>query len=159
MPWKFTVPKNFWENIENVKKYTNWLSAQLNIKTMSDWYNVTITDITLNGGKGIMKKFNSVKELLEIVYPNYKWDLYRFKSGVPKGYLQDLSKSPEDQIKFIEYLVEKLEIKKTVDWYLITSNQLQDIVSIGTMDTMIIVKKYYPDLDLDYFRHYKKNKK
>ena len=41
LPWKFNhVPKGFWNDTNNVKEYMNWLSEQLNIKTMEDWYKV-----------------------------------------------------------------------------------------------------------------------
>lgn len=43
LPWKFnTVPKGFWDDKENVKKYMNWLGNQLNVNTMEDWYRVTM---------------------------------------------------------------------------------------------------------------------
>ena len=32
------VPKNFWLNIENQRKYFDWLSNQLNFKSIEDWY-------------------------------------------------------------------------------------------------------------------------
>ena len=39
IPWKFhQTPKNYWLNIENQRKYCDWLSNQLNIKSMEDWY-------------------------------------------------------------------------------------------------------------------------
>ena len=42
LPWKFrTVPFNYWNNKENHLLYMNWLSKQLNIKNMEDWYKVT----------------------------------------------------------------------------------------------------------------------
>ena len=42
LPWKFSrTSKGFWKNEDNVKKYMNWLSQELNIKTMEDWYKVS----------------------------------------------------------------------------------------------------------------------
>ena len=42
LPWKFVqCPKNYWNDIENVRKYMNWAAIQLNVKDMSDWYNVS----------------------------------------------------------------------------------------------------------------------
>ena len=47
LPWKFVqTPRRYWNDMENVKEYMNWLSEQLNIKTMEDWYNVTYEVIT-----------------------------------------------------------------------------------------------------------------
>ena len=42
LPWKFEqAPKAFWNDINNIKNYVYWLSNQLNIKKMEDWYKVT----------------------------------------------------------------------------------------------------------------------
>ena len=42
LPWKFKQTSNgFWKEENNIKEYMNWLSEQLNIKTMEDWYKVT----------------------------------------------------------------------------------------------------------------------
>jgi hypothetical protein len=42
LPWKFAnAPKNFWNQIENQRKFMDWAGKQLNIKDMSDWYKVT----------------------------------------------------------------------------------------------------------------------
>ena len=42
LPWKFTqTPKGYWDDINNIKSYINWLSEKLDIKTMEDWYKVT----------------------------------------------------------------------------------------------------------------------
>ena len=46
IPWKFNqTPKNYWLNIENQRKYFNWLSNQLNIKSNEDWYNIKLEKI------------------------------------------------------------------------------------------------------------------
>ena len=42
LPWKFEhTPKGYWNDVNNIKEYMNWLSHKLNIKTMEDWYKVT----------------------------------------------------------------------------------------------------------------------
>ena len=35
------VPKGYWKVKENQLEYMNWLSQQLNINTMEDWYKVS----------------------------------------------------------------------------------------------------------------------
>ena len=48
LPWKFKqTPNGFWKDINNVKEYMNWLSEILDIKTMEDWYKVTL-EVKLN---------------------------------------------------------------------------------------------------------------
>ena len=42
LPWKFTQsPKGFWADVENQKTFIQWASKQLNIRDLSDWYNVS----------------------------------------------------------------------------------------------------------------------
>jgi hypothetical protein len=42
LPWKFgQLPNNFWENVNNKKLWLEWVSKQLKIKEISDWYKVS----------------------------------------------------------------------------------------------------------------------
>jgi hypothetical protein len=42
LPWKFDkCPDNYWNDEKNQRKFFDWAAKQLNIKEMSDWYNVT----------------------------------------------------------------------------------------------------------------------
>ncbi len=44
LPWKFQqqVPMGYWEDPSNQKKFLDWAATELEIKEMSDWYNVTL---------------------------------------------------------------------------------------------------------------------
>jgi hypothetical protein len=43
LPWKFEkCPKNYWENVNNHKKFVEWAATQLNIQDMNDWYKVSL---------------------------------------------------------------------------------------------------------------------
>jgi hypothetical protein len=43
LPWKFDdCPLQFWTDPKNQKKFIDWAAVELNIKTTSDWYNVSI---------------------------------------------------------------------------------------------------------------------
>jgi hypothetical protein len=42
LPWKFaSIPKNYWDDVNNQIKFINWAGKELKIKEMSDWYNVS----------------------------------------------------------------------------------------------------------------------
>ena len=51
-PWlSARVPLNYWEDINNQKKYLNWLAKELNVEKLEDWYNVVLKvtlPITIN---------------------------------------------------------------------------------------------------------------
>ena len=41
-PWLFPrVPDHFWENLENQRKFMEWLANKLNINKIEGWYSVT----------------------------------------------------------------------------------------------------------------------
>jgi hypothetical protein len=41
LPWKFSVvPRNFWENSDNQRKFVEWAAKELKIKEMKDWYQI-----------------------------------------------------------------------------------------------------------------------
>ena len=42
LPWKFEqCPRNYWNDIKNVRKFMEWAATQLNVQELSDWYNIT----------------------------------------------------------------------------------------------------------------------
>ena len=44
LPWKFVrVPRGFWADTNNQKKFLNWAQNELGIKNYTDWYKVTPT--------------------------------------------------------------------------------------------------------------------
>ena len=69
LPWKFEfVPRNFWANVNNQRKFMEWAGKELKIKDMSDWYNV------VNKVKNIAFIFPYLKGF------NYNWRRYSFNS-------------------------------------------------------------------------------
>ena len=132
MPWKFNqIPKGFWNDVNNVKEYMNWLSDKLNIKTMEDWYKVSkevksikyikinyykIKDIIENYGSSLIKHYNeSIINLIKSAYPNYNWLPWKFNHA-PKGFW-----SNENNVKeYMNWLSERLNIKTMEDWYRVT---------------------------------------
>ena len=73
--------------------------------------------------------------------------MYQFLK-VRKGYASQLLKDPSLQKEFISYLEKKFNIKETSDWYTITSNQLQQIITIDLHSVLKIIKNFYPEIDI-----------
>ena len=41
-PWLFgKCPQNFWDSIENQKKFLSWVAIQRNVNSLDDWYHVS----------------------------------------------------------------------------------------------------------------------
>ena len=86
--------------------------------------------------------------MLKTVYPEHKWDVYQFLK-VPRGYIEKIMENPSEQKELVKYLEKKFNITQTADWYLITSKQLKEVVSIDLTTIMNIVKNYYTDINLN----------
>ena len=42
LPWKFhKSPKNFWDDLRNIRKFMDFSGKELGIKEMNDWHNVS----------------------------------------------------------------------------------------------------------------------
>jgi hypothetical protein len=47
-----SVPKGFWQNRSNQKRFLEFIMRELGLKTLEDWYNVKFEDIKRHGGSG-----------------------------------------------------------------------------------------------------------
>jgi hypothetical protein len=94
LPWKFIqVPANYWNNIENHKKYMEWLFDILGYKTIEDWYKITRDIIHKNHGGGLFSnQYNSsISKMITTIYPEYKWDVSKFKKSYSIGQIEWLN--------------------------------------------------------------------
>ena len=128
LPWRFSQ-QNYFENLENQKKFLCWVELQLKISEKKDWYNVKgkVYHIYKNKilmyqevkvmGSLLTKYNNSLYSLLCAVYPEYEWIPWLFYK-TPQRYWNNI----ENQLKFIEWASKQYNIKLLSDWYNITAN-------------------------------------
>lgn len=71
--WKkdwFLSPKGYWKNISNQSVRFESLRQQFKIKSPRDWGKVTIEQIKLNGGDGLLSQYDySLYNALKSTYP------------------------------------------------------------------------------------------
>ena len=96
-------------------------------------------------------KHTKLQEILQTIYPEYKWDVYKF-SKIPNGYITYLFENPSEHKDFVNYLEKKFNIKQTIDWYSVTNKQLKELRSIDPQTVRKIVKKFYPEIDINNFQ-------
>ncbi len=41
LPWRFSVSKGYWSDMNNQRNFIDWAGKQLNYKNKEDWYKVT----------------------------------------------------------------------------------------------------------------------
>ena len=135
-PWKFAkCPQNFWEDINNQKKFMDWASSELKIKDLSDWYAIShqviiIRNSTNNkvftkvGGGSLLSQYSgSLSKLLSQIYPDYNWLPWKFNKG-PHNFWADI----KNQRKFLEWAGKELRINDMSDWYKITNKVVKTCV-------------------------------
>ena len=96
VPWKFTsggVTKGYWDKKENHRLFADWLFKELKYKTIEDWYTITAQDIGENGGGGLLgtSYHGSPQQFLQAVYPEYEWDISKFKKKYSHGQIEWLN--------------------------------------------------------------------
>ena len=106
LPWKFNqVPRDFWSQLENQKMYIKWLSEEINIKSMDDWYHVSrevdygnhgnvyknmkFQDFIRNYGGALLQNYNgSPTELINSIFSDYSWKQFKFSVVSKKSIAQ-----------------------------------------------------------------------
>lgn len=97
----------------------------LYIKTPSDWYNVTKTELLSHGGGTLIRKYNnSLMDALRAIYPQYHWKSYRFSKphNVRRGSI--FSKTQFVLFKYIQRVSKekKLFILQLLPGYVVALN-------------------------------------
>jgi hypothetical protein len=148
-PWLFKkVPENYWDNIENIKSYIDWLKGLLNIINDEELCELTSDDITDNHGGGLLRKYGSPRLLLQYAYPDLKFNPWEFKK-VPENYWNDI----ENVRKYMEWLKEELHVKTYEDWYNVPADSISDYGANGLLkkfngSLQKILQYVYPDSKL-----------
>jgi hypothetical protein len=119
------VPKGFWSNTDNQRKFLDALGKELGVKEvptnysllyvcsnisshfivqLSDWYRVTRQTVKDKGGRGLFHYYPSLGKALEAIYPQFSWELSKFMEvKAPYGFWQD-----KEQLR---HLIDEAELK------------------------------------------------
>ena len=73
--WRFhTTPRGYWkailQNIDEQRVIIDWMSKQLCIKRLEDWYTVSFQRVA----NLVPMERKALPQMLEIVYPQHKWN-------------------------------------------------------------------------------------
>lgn len=121
LPWRFKqLPRGFWNDKQNHKKFFDWLGEKLGYKQLDDWYNVTSEQITSNGGTGLLSNYsNSISAALQATYPEHEWLPWKFVQSSPNLWDDSVNKK-----KYFDWLGQQLGYKQLEDWYNVTPDHI-----------------------------------
>lgn len=121
--WRFQkVPVGYWKEQSNCRKCFDWLTVQLQLKQLDDWYNVKLEDISHHVNSGLLNQYGkSLCTALESVYPEHKWRKWKFHK-VPNSCWNE----PVNCREFLDWLAVQLHITKKEDWYSVKHSTLVD---------------------------------
>jgi len=112
------VPRGYWDNLENRKKYMRWLGHKLGYTYLTDWYQISTAEFLKFRGGGVFANYwnSSAIEAVKEAYPDFDWNEWMFHY-CPRDFWQDR----ENHRRYMNWLEEQLDIKEPADWYQITN--------------------------------------
>ena len=146
LPWKFErISRDFWNNVNNQRKFMECAGKELKIKVMNDWYKVSVKDLVSVGGSSLLWKYKtSPSKILQAVYPEYPWRLWEFSNSP-----MEIWKNPAIVKEFFDWAGKELGIKELGDWRKVTTKALADLgypFSIENMHKSLTLA--YPEYQL-----------
>lgn len=85
--WKFQMaPMGFWNEDKNKNDYLKWFEKKLNIKSIDDWYNISVKDFKNNYGSTLISAYfdGSIASIVKYKFPRLNIDYTKFNRTSPK---------------------------------------------------------------------------
>ena len=124
-------PRNYWDSLQNQRKFLTEISQSLNVNKLEDWANISQSKIIQYGGRGLISKYKSINEAYSTIFPEVNWKANKVMNN-PRYYWNSII----NQRNFLISLSTELKFKTTEEWYSITA---KDIINNGGK---MMLKKY-----------------
>eukprot|EP01114_Cavostelium_apophysatum_P024809 TRINITY_DN9863_c0_g1_i2.p1 TRINITY_DN9863_c0_g1~~TRINITY_DN9863_c0_g1_i2.p1 ORF type:complete len:208 (-),score=38.57 TRINITY_DN9863_c0_g1_i2:86-658(-) len=96
-PWKFErCPRNFFDDLDNVRMVITCLSEDLGIKTLDDWHEITVHRLSSIGVQTMLDKHGGLMALLAKIYPDHDFNTTNKRQYVGSKTQQQLFKIVQD---------------------------------------------------------------
>jgi len=108
--WNFHLPKNYWKNEKNQKRFIKWLKEDLAIDESEQWFSIRYKDV-IERGRGLVLHHGSFLSLLNKWIPETRGQPWRFKNFKPKKMWNNLNVT-----NFLEEFEKKRNIRHVKEW-------------------------------------------
>jgi len=106
VPWLFNsgVPPGYWEVLDNIRAYMQWLGNELGFESVEDWYRIRVDHFLENHGGGLVsitRYANQLSLLVVDAFPEHDFDPVCFRQ---RGQLGEtgLSRLQEEVTRAVE---------------------------------------------------------
>eukprot|EP01122_Echinamoeba_exundans_P010018 TRINITY_DN3635_c0_g2_i1.p1 TRINITY_DN3635_c0_g2~~TRINITY_DN3635_c0_g2_i1.p1 ORF type:complete len:330 (-),score=43.15 TRINITY_DN3635_c0_g2_i1:802-1791(-) len=158
--WKFDrLRKDAFSDLQKQRECLEAVAQNLHLDTsdLSAWYSITAEQVKEHeGGRSLMSKhFTSISRALVSIYPEHKWELWRF-SPAPHGFWRSQSQKADNSAlksRVMTHLAPKLRIQSLEDWYRVSGKDLRQL-GVSHIITMYgglssVLKSVYTDHQWD----------
>lgn len=108
-----------WKSKESRKEFLQKLQTKLNLQSPEDWSQIKAQTFIDHGGRSLLSKYSSKREMLTDLVPGIKWD--STTSRLPRGYWSDIS----NQRTFLDNLAKTLNLKSLNEWSSVPSSVIK----------------------------------
>lgn len=126
------MPKNYWREKENVRRFLDRMAEDIGIAEPSGWRSVRNADIIANGGFGLLQHHGNLLKALQLAYPEQSFSVESCRPSVPRTHWED-DRAVKD---FITGVAEKLRIREQSDWARVSLQQLRSLGAGSLLNSM-----------------------
>lgn len=153
LEWQFhEVPKGFWTEVGNVRRYLEWLGAGLGFRQPEDWYRLKKSNLMNNHGSSLLVLFRgSLFKLVRTCFPEHEWLEWRFRR-VSVGFWENL----DNARRYLAWLGDKMGFEEPEDWYRLSSRELRrnhGATLLKRFNSFVqVIRACYPEHDWQEWR-------
>lgn len=121
--WMFNrLPQGFWDDLQNCRRYMQWLGRRLHYQQLDDWYRVKASDFIKNYGRPLLRHYrDSVAATVIAVVPRSQWCEWMF-TRVPPRFWDDV----ENRRRYVQWLGRRLGYREMADWAQVSRKDFKD---------------------------------
>jgi len=149
-----SLPRRYWEDEENCRRFMDSLAAAHGVENASDWRRVGPMNLVEAGGSGLLRRNgSSVLQVLEAVYgAEFKGERISAVMTRPVVTSKDWS-SPENVRSFLEIVRRRYDVRGQEDWFRLSTAELQALPAgrsfLANNDLLTALKECFRDQHWD----------
>lgn len=146
------MPKYFWSDVNNQRKFLDYFAKKNNINGPADWYNISRKDIENAGGRSLFDYYLSLFDALCKIYPDNSWNIFIDRKRVTKNFWKE-TKNHRD---FFDFVQKKLNLSNIEDLCKVSAQQIKDLggqrVLLHYNSVFHAIEEIYPDVSWDVYK-------